>query len=202
MKEYQGLLKGIGYRNIGFYHALNWLKLGIKFHLRFQLAGKFISPGQVVLDVCAGDGTFKDFLPPGCVYKAVDQSQDFLSILEQKQITAFSINLHNGMGKEDIRADILVMIISLSQFWGTSCDLLLEEFKIAAPKVVILEEALRKARNRHSLRQKAGNYLFYTKDKDSYDLFTRKDLKKVLDQHGYQYQQLTTRYSVGLYGFE
>ncbi|HOW88296.1 MAG TPA: class I SAM-dependent methyltransferase [Candidatus Omnitrophota bacterium] len=195
-------LKGIHYRSRIFYDALDLLKLGRKRFFRFQIAAQHIKPGESVIDVCAGCGALKDFILRDCAYTAVEASPEFSLTLKQKGIECISCDLHRGWPESIPTADVIVMVISLCQFRDTSAERLLESFKKAAKRVVIVEEVLKKPRLKGSWFQKLINYLcatdFYV-PVDSW--YTGSEFEKLMQNHGYQCEKTSGRYRVGSYGF-
>lgn len=196
------LIKGAHYRSEFLYKTLALLKLGFEFGLRFQIAARYINPGESVVDVCAGPGQLRDFIPD-CAYTAIEASPKFLSALQKKGAHIIPVNLHKGWPPTAPVFDVLVTVISLCQFRDTSVQGLLESFKKAAKRVVIVEDVLRHSRGKGSLVQKAMNYLCET---DYYvpvaSWYTRPEFEQLMRDHGYQCESVSSRYMVGLYGFE
>ena len=195
-------LKGIHYRNSYFYNALDLLKLGREYDLRFQIAARYINPGESVVDVCAGPGRLKDFLFKDCTYTVIDASHEFCATLQRKGIPCIVRDLHSGWPQAVPGADVLVMIISLSQFRKTSVDDLLENFKRVTKRVLIVEDVLSRSRSERSFFQRAINYLCGT---DYYvpvvSWYTRPEFEQLMRDHGYQCEAVSSRYMIGSYGF-
>lgn len=196
------VLKGIHYRSAWFYNVFALMKLGNEYARRFQIAARYIHPGETVIDVCSGPGTLRNFIPRDCLYTAMDASPEFLASLEKKGIPAIVWNLHKGWPESASVFDVLVMVISLSQFRDTSADALLESFKKAARRVVIVEEVLGRPRGQGSWVQRAVNYLSgteYYRPVSSW--YTREVFERLMRGHGYQSNEVSGRYMVGSYGF-
>jgi SAM-dependent methyltransferase len=196
------LMKGAHYRSEFLYDALAFLKLGSEYSHRYQIAARYIKPGESVLDVCSGAGKLKSFIPENCTYTAMDASPEFLAILKKKGVKTIIRDLHAGWPPSIPVADVLTMVIALSQFRETSADDLLESFKKAARHVVVVEDVLRQARGKGSLTQRVMNYLCAT---DYYkpvaSWYTRLEFEQLMREHGYQCETVSSRYMVGLYGF-
>jgi hypothetical protein len=179
------------------------LKLGSSHSLRYQIAARYIKPGEFVADVCSGAGRFKDFIPESCSYTAVEASPEFLAILKKKRLNSAKWDLHAGWLPSVPVCDVLVMIISLCQFRETSAARLLESLKKAAKRIVIVEDVLREPRKKGSLIQRVMNYLCET---DYYrsvvSWYTRSEFERLMQGHGFQCENVSGRYSVGLYGFQ
>ena len=192
-------IKGILYRNPLIYNLLAKIKLRRDSSIRYEIAAKYIKAGDSVLDVCAGMGELKNFLPESCKYICLEASPEFLSQLSQKNIQYKSINLHEGINTEDFQVDAVVMIISLYQFRNTSMHNLLEDFKKIAKKVVIVEEVLVKKRGKDSFVQKTINYLCATDYYLPIELFSFDEFEEVMQKHNYRREKYRKRYIVGYY---
>lgn len=194
-------IKGCHYRSSVVYNACTFLKLWENYYQRFHIAREYIKEGARVLDVCAGAGTMRYFLPKDCRYTAVDASQEFLSKINKDGAATRCLNLHQGIVAEEFSADIILMIISLCHFRNTSVHALLEDFKKMARKVVFVEDVLLNPRRPDSFIQRTINYLTATDYSVPLQLFTRQEFQDLMKSHGYQYRQHTSRYAVGYYGF-
>ena len=193
------IIKGIHYRKPFIYNLQTKIKLRSSYNLRYKIAAKYIKAGDSVLDVCAGMGELKNFLPEGCKYICLEASPEFLFQLSQKNIQYKSINLHEGINTEDFQVDAVVMIISLYQFRNTSMHNLLEDFKKIAKKVVIVEEVLVKKRGKDSFVQKTINYLCATDYYLPIELFSFDEFEDVMQKHNYRREKYRKRYIVGYY---
>lgn len=194
-------LRGLHYRSEFFYTALTLLKLGWKYHLRYRIARQYIKPADSIVDVCSGPGNLKDFVSKECIYTAIEASPEFISILQKKGIKHISWNLHAGWPESILAPDIIVMVISLCQFRKTSADFLLESFKKVSSRVVIVEDVLPRPRKEESLLQQAINYLCATDYYVPVTWYTRLEFAELMRSHGYQCQEASGRYLVGLYGY-
>ena len=181
---------------------LDFLKRGWRRDERYRIAARYVRPGESVLDVCAGPGRLQKFLPKNSSYVAMDGSPQFLSQVWQKGVATVLWNLHQGWPQKTPQTDVIVMIISLSQFRDVSAGALLENFKKGAKRVVIVEEVLERKRSRASFIQKIINYLCGT---DYYipvsSWYTRQEFSQLMRDHGYQCEKISDRYDVGSYGF-
>jgi SAM-dependent methyltransferase len=196
------LFMGAHYRSEFLYNAITLLKLGWKYDLRYQIAARYIKSGESVVDVCSGSGRLKDFIPKDCSYTAIEASPEFLSILKKKGINSGQWDLHAGWLPSASVFDVIVMVISFYHFRETSASRLLESFKKAAKRVVIVEDVLRCPRGKGSMIQRAMNYLCRT---DYYvpvaSWYTRPEFEQLMRGHGYQCEAVASRYMVGSYGF-
>jgi SAM-dependent methyltransferase len=195
------LLKGSHYRSEFLYTACTLLKLGWKRHLRYRIVRQYINPADSVVDVCSGSGRLKDFISKGCTYTAIEASPEFISILRRKGIDHIPWNLHAGWPDAILAPDVIAMVISLSQFRKTSADLLLESFKKVASRVVIVEDVLSRPRKEESFLQRAINYLCATDYYVPVTWYTRSEFAALMRSHGYQCEEGSGRYMVGLYGY-
>ena len=196
------LIRGAHYRSEFLYEALAMLKLGREYRLRYKVAARYIGPAESVTDVCSGAGRLRDFISEDCHYTAVDASPEFLSIIKKKGFNTIAWDLHRGWPPFVPGSDVIAMVISLSQFRKTSADTILESFKTAAKRVVIVEDVLMRSRGEGSLTQRAMNYLCgtdYYVPVDSW--YTRPEFEQLMQSHGYQCKAVSDRYMVGSYGF-
>jgi len=196
-------LKGIHYRSVFLYNALATLKLRRERCRRYQIAAGYIKPGESVVDVCSGAGQLKDFIPENCIYMAMDASPEFLSVPKKKGVNTVLWDLHTGWPSSVSGIDVITMVIALSQFRNTTAAMLLESFKRAAKRVVIVEDVLRRARGKGSLTQQVMNYLCgtdYYVPVDSW--YTRPEFESLMREHGYRCESISGRYMVGSYGFQ
>ena len=182
---------------------LDLLKRGRRRDERYRIAARYVQPGESVLDVCAGSGRLQKFLPENCPYAAMDGSPQFLSQVRKKSRPTVLWDLHQGWPEKTPRADIIIMVISFSQFRDVSAGTLLEDFKKGAKRVVIVEEVLERKRSQASFIQKIINYLCGT---DYYipvsSWYTRQEFLQLMRDHGYQCEEVSNRYSIGSYGFK
>ncbi len=193
------LFKGLHYRSRLFYNTCDFLKLGTNRNLRYKIAARYINSKQSVVDVCAGTGTLKKFLLKDCSYEAIEASTEFLKVLELKGIKCQCLNLHQELSPGKYWGDVIVMIISLSQFRKTSVDKLLEYFKGAAGRVVIIEEVLSSPRLEKSFYQGMVNHLCANEYYIPVVWYTSGEFEEVMKAHGYRCERVTERYRVGIY---
>lgn len=191
-------LKGILYRNQTIYKLLDRIKLRKDSELRFKIANTYIDIGSSVLDVCSASGELKDFLFEDVDYHTMECSLEFTSVLNKKGIKNFEINLHTtDINNQNLKVDVVVMIISLYQFRDTTMHNLLEVFKSIAKKVVIVEEVLEKRRSQ--LKDNIMNYLSATDYYLSTKLFTINEFEQIMEKHDYSCINHGERYIVGYY---
>lgn len=192
-------LKGIHYRNSFVYSGLTFLKLWQDYNLRFEIATKYIEQNSSVLDVCGGDGRLKAFFPTGCQYTCLEASDSFLHQLSQREEGCVQQNLNSGLELKEQRYDVIVMIISLCHFRGHIAKKLLEDFKLHAKRVVIVEDVIQDAKDDATLKRRIMNYLCCTNYAKNLKLFTSQEFIDLMDQHGYSVHQYNKRYSVGFF---
>lgn len=193
-------LKGIHYRNIHVYNFLTWLKLRSEYNLRYKIARSYINAGESVLDVCSGPGKLKEFIPLGCEYMAMEASPQFISNLLKQGIKTSSFNLHQGLPADNLKVDVVVMLISLCQFRQTSLNRLLEDFKRIGKRIVIIEDVLSRRRSMKNFIQRIMNFLCGQDYFIPMELFTVDEFKKTMQAHRYEYRPYNQRYHVGCYG--
>lgn len=193
--------KGILYSHPFIYNFLTKIKLKNNYHLRYKIATQYIQPGNSVLDVCAGQGGLKNFLPKDCDYICIEAGSEFISELFKKKIKHFSINLHEGINIRDLQVDVIVMIVSLYQFRNTSIHNLLEDFKKITKKAVIVEEVLLNKRSNNCICQKILNYLCASDYYIPTELFSIDEFEQVMHEHNYKCKRHSERYVVGYYNY-
>lgn len=193
------LARGIHYRSPIIYQFFTALKLRRHSRQRYHIAARYIRDGESVLDVCAGFGEFKGFLPASCTYQAIEASPSFNGRLFQKAIACQAMNLHEGIDTEISSVDVITMIISLCQFKETSAGRLLDDFKKMARRVVIVEDVLPESRKTPWLIEKVRDYLCATEYYRPMRLFSAGEFEAMMRRHGYQCHQYNERYWVGSY---
>ena len=193
------MLKGIHYTNSCAYKLQTFCKLRSQYCKRFEIASNYINEGEEVLDICAGTGELRKFLPRKCKYNAVEASTSFASLMARDCIDCSIIDLHEGIGSFKRKADVVVMIISLCQFRNTSVDSLLEDLKRIARRVVIVEDVIPKKTNMRGFIDKAMNYFCATDFYRPTELLTRTEFESLMRDHGYEHIQNDKRYAIGLY---
>lgn len=201
------LFKGILYKNKRVYRLLTKIKLGKKSCVRYQLAAKFLLAGESVLDICAGIGDLKNYLPQNCYYETIEASPQFAKYLQKNKIKNNLLDISKSLDIVN-KFDNVIMIISLYHFKNLSIDYLLQQFKgIAYKRVIIVEEVIntpsKKLPLRMSLAQKIGslltNYLCQTDYFKPTKLFDKKILEAYFNNHSYQIYNENDYYMVGVY---
>jgi len=191
--------RGVRYRNWFVYNFLLFLRFGVHYNLRYKIAAEYVGSENSVLDVCSGAGDLRKFLPENCVYACVDASPQFAAILSKKNIHCYKINLHKGINGHTPQFDVLAMVGGMCQFRMTSMDMLLEDFKKIARKIVVLEHVAPKEVKEGSLWHKLNNYLIandYTvPDRE----FSEKEFNEIMSSHGYRVRSCDAGYRVGYY---
>ena len=188
--------RGIHYQSPPIYEFFTLLKLRRDYRLRYQIAAQFIKPGESVLDVCAGYGEFRKFIPRSCDYQALEASLAFNKELARKKIPYQRKNLHEGLDTQVPAVDVAVMLISLCQFQNTTLHPLLEDFKKIARKVIIVEDVQNKTPR---FVEKFRDYLCATEYYLPMKLFSADQFEAAMKQHGYRCQKYNERYWVGYF---
>ena len=193
------MFKGLQYRNNSIYNGLTFLKLLGDYDRRFHIARRYIRPGDVVLDVCSGDGRLSEFLPEGCAYHSIEASPVFQRCLSKKGLRFTARNLNEGLGLDHSRFDVVMMIISLCHFERPAIDRLLEQFKAIGRRVVIIEDVLPYKYLDRTFRRRVMNHLCATDYSDHLELLTYDEFAAILKQHGYALEPYDRRYFVGTF---
>lgn len=193
------LLRGLNYNSVHAYRLFDLVKRGNRRTLRYNIACKYLTNKEDVLDVCAGTGEFKKFLPSGCTYSAIEVNTFFTSVIEKKCITCTIMDLHKGIGDFRQKVDAAVMIISLYQFRNSLVDLLLEDLKRIARKVIIIEEISPKGTAVRSFINLTMNYMCATDFYRPTELLTKTEFESLMLDHGYKHVQYDKKYAIGLY---
>jgi hypothetical protein len=79
---------------------------------RYEVVAALIEPGTEVVDLCAGDGRLRHFLPPDVRYLAVDMNDGFLRRLRRLGVTTVKTDLRRSIPT----GDIVVMMTALYHF--------------------------------------------------------------------------------------
>ena len=192
-------LKGIHYSNRLFYNGTTWCMLGRDYYQRFHLAAQYIQSGDVVLDVCAGFGQLRNFLPEAGTYKAIEGNTSCIKHLQDARLDCVHVNLHKGVDLTNCSIDVIVMIISLYQFRNTSVELLLDTFKKHAKQIIIIEDAYSSLLRYCKPMQRLKHYLCACPEYSPASLFTHDEFIALMKTHQYTAIHSSKRYLCGLY---
>ena len=132
--------------------------------------------------------------------RLVNDRRDFNRSLSRKGLDGSVQDLHEGLRLDQQKYDIVLMIISFCHFRTTSADKLLEGFKSAGRKVVIIEEVVKDRGMNRSLKRRVMNYLCHADYCERLDLYTHDEFVQILKRHGYQVTRHDERYSIGTFG--
>lgn len=190
--------KGIFYSNAYIYEQVTRLKLKQDKDLRYRIAAKYVNADDAVLDICAGTGRFRRFIPPTCGYTAIESSDNFVKRLNKMHVPCIQHNLHCNVELTTKKFDILVIIISLYQFRATSVDKLLTEFKTIAKKVIIVEEVMTKMVSVRPFWNKVMNHLCGASFYLNTELYTDSEFNSMMAKHHYDVEKVTDIYRVGV----
>lgn len=193
-------VRGIYYRNSYVYYLLTRLShIGI-YKLRYNIVLQYINSGDTVLDVCGAGGEIMKYLPSNCDYACIEFGDGFIGNLKRKGIRCKKIDLHKDKISVAVKSNIAVMIVSLYQFRDSSAEDILESLKMAADKVVIVEDILGNMWRDGSLIQKIINYLHETDYHRQSRMFSLEEFRNMMQKHGYEFRQYDKRYAIGCYG--
>lgn len=187
--------RGSYYRWPFFYQALDFIQAGGQPY-RFRLLTEYIQPNDVVLDLCAGPGVLKRFVP-GHEYIGVDASTTFLSFLKKNGVRTIERDLHQGLENEIPKVNLAVMIVSLYHFRATSASALLEELKKIADRVVIIERVVQEKDK--GWRPMIRDYLCSQKFYRPVNLFTKEEFQDLMKKHNYRVFQKKSNHWVALF---
>ncbi len=192
------MLKGIHYRSPLAYQAITHILLGKARRRRFEIAAELLGGSSSVLDICAGTGGLKDFLPPAAAYTALDASPEFIRFMDTKNICCRQCTIEEAMDQTTHigKFDAVVMIISLCQARAYDMDGILTGLKKMAKKCVIVEDV--KTRPLRSV----SRLMNYFCARDYYrpcTVFTRPEFETLMSAHGFVVSHHDERYSSAVY---
>ncbi len=193
-------LQGIPYRDVFIYNFLTFLKLGYSYDLRFKIVQPYLHKDDVILDVCAGYGRLKKFIPKECTYHCIDASPTFLKKLKQKEIPSSLQNINEKCVINYSHYTVVVMIISLCHFPKSRIHTLLDSFTKMGNRVIIIEEVIKTPKQNHTWLRKIMNYLCCVDYNKHLSLLTFEEFKDILSKHNYKVTRYNNRYSIGTFG--
>ncbi len=199
MKTFSVLGKGMHYRDSLVYNFFDYMKRGVNYQRRYKIASEYLRDVSSVLDVCAGTGRLKRFLPRNCRYTALDASREFIAQIKREGTAHICWDLHRGMPDVAFKVDAAVMIISLYHFRKTSVNNLLEDLKGMGSRVIIVEEISPQQRKGHSLADRVMSYFCSADFFVPAALFTSDEFRDVMQRHQYNFIRYDERYCVGYY---
>lgn len=187
------MLKGILYNSVTIYNLVTKLKLGSHYSFRYELCASYIKAGDTVLDICAGPGELKNYLPPSVKYETIELSKAFIAALQKKGISNHKINLHSfNEGNLPTTYDVVVMLISLYPFRNSNINKIINFMKDKGKKIIILEEVnlednFKKYSRWKYICQKLGklfrDYVCHTDSAKPADLFSEKEFIEIMNRH-------------------
>ncbi|MBI5493621.1 MAG: hypothetical protein HY904_01260 [Deltaproteobacteria bacterium] len=105
------------------------------YHERYRVVAAQVPPGCDVVDLCAGDGRLRSYLPPGTRYLAVDQNPLLLRPLQASGVPTLVANL-----RESVPAGgCVVMMASLYHFMPQQADLVRRCLAAAGRRFILTE---------------------------------------------------------------
>lgn len=193
------VLKGIHYRWPLAYQIIYYIRTIAEGSYRFDLATEFVKAHDSVFDFCAGRGDLEKFLSQNS-YTAIEINPVFIRQLKQRGINVIPCDLHENLCGAFSGADVAIMVESLYQFADTSIHSLLEELKLVAKRIVIIERTV--------VQQEPGwlsglrDYLCSSNFYRPARLLTVQEFKEMMTRHNYNFYQKSHNYCLGIFGEE
>jgi SAM-dependent methyltransferase len=124
------------YANSRFYHALMAMTYWRHHGERFRAVAEWVPEGAEVLDVCCGDGSLAEHLPPGARYRGLDRSSAFLSAAQKRgrPVERFDVCTQSLP-----KSQIVICQVSLYQFHPLIEPMLARLFEAATERLIISE---------------------------------------------------------------
>lgn len=124
------------YKNSWFYHTMLAGAYGRRRWDRFRAVAEWIPEAASVVDVCSGDGTLAEHLPPSVNYRGLDRSPAMIRAGQKRGRRIESFNLRTDPLPE---ADVVVCQISLYQFHPDTETTVARMFAAASQRLIITE---------------------------------------------------------------
>lgn len=135
------------YQSSRFYHTLMALVYRTHRHERFQAVSQWIPENAALLDVCCGDGSLTEYLPPSVRYHGLDQSSAFVSAGQKlgRRVEQFDLTQNKLPCSQ-----IVVCQVSLFQFYPDVETVLSRLFEAAEQRLIISESVFSLTQSRWS----------------------------------------------------
>ncbi|MEW5849762.1 MAG: class I SAM-dependent methyltransferase [Myxococcota bacterium] len=105
------------------------------FEERYRVVAAHVPPGSDVIDLCAGDGRLRRYLPPGTPYLAVDTNEVFLRKLWRQGVAT----LHADLRRQLPCGGTVVMMASLYHFMPEHVEMVRRALQAATRRLILTE---------------------------------------------------------------
>jgi hypothetical protein len=133
------------YQNSCLYHTVLAVAYGSRGQERFRAVAAWVPEGTTVLDVCSGDGTLAEHLPPSVRYHGLDRSPAFVRAGRHRGRRIDHFDLRTDQLP---RAEIVICQISLYQFHPHTEATVKRLFDAAERRLIITESVRSLAQSR------------------------------------------------------
>lgn len=178
-------MKGLVYKSPRLYTFLMRMKYASHDCERYRCAASYMHEYDTVLDLCAGPGLLKEYMPTDCTYTALDASNEMILHLKKRHIPTIQHDLHSGYPYLEKKYSVATMLLSLYQFRKTSINALLEAMQGEHDHVVIVEWVLQKKSFVSHAAEMMRNYLCDTNYSHPTELFLVSEFKELMHAHNF-----------------
>ena len=165
------------YANSRVYHLLMALTYRNHRDERFRAVAEWVPAGAQVLDVCCGDGSLLEHLPPNVTYRGLDRSGAFLRTAGKHGRSVEWFDVCSG----DLpKSQVVICQVSLYQFYPLVGEMLARLFEAATQRLIISESVWSLTRSRVPLVAPLIAWAMRTNDlSDGYFRFTAEELDRL-----------------------
>jgi len=165
------------YSNSRFYHSMMAITYRHHWAERFRAVAEWIPDGAEVLDVCCGDGSLVEHLPPKVSYRGLDRSSAFVRAAGKRgrKVEWFDI-----CSQSLPKSEVVICQVSLYQFYPLLDQMLARLFEAATQRLIVSESVWSLTRSKIPLVAPLIAWAMRTNDlSDGYFRFTPDELDRL-----------------------
>ncbi|MFZ4700243.1 MAG: methionine biosynthesis protein MetW [Candidatus Methylumidiphilus sp.] len=165
------------YKNSHVYHLFMAMTYRHHWAERFRAVAEWVPDGAEVLDVCCGDGSLVNHLPPTVSYRGLDRSSVFIRNAQKRGRT---VEWFDVCSERLPKAEIVICQVSLYQFYPLLEQTLERRFDAATQRLIVSESVWSLTRSKIPLVPPLIAWAMRTNDlSDGYFRFTPEELDRL-----------------------
>lgn len=170
------------YANSRVYHLL--MAITYRHHRaeRFRAVAEWVPEGAQVLDVCCGDGSLAEHLPPNVSYRGLDNSRAFLRTARRR---GRPVERFDVCSESLPLSQVVICQVSLYQFYPLVDQMLARLFEAATQRLIVSESVWSLTRSNLPLVAPLIAWAMRANDlSDGYFRFTPEELDRLFAAYG------------------
>jgi len=165
------------YSNSRLYHLLMAITYRHHWAERFRAVAEWVPDGAQVLDVCCGDGSLVEHLPPKVSYRGLDRNSMFIRNARKRGRT---VELFDFCSESLPKSEVVICQVSLYQFYPLLDQTLARLFDAATQRLIVSESVWSLTRSKIPLVAPFIAWAMRTNDlSDGYFRFTPEELDRL-----------------------